>query len=344
MLLSEIASCLKAELRTPSTAEVVVTEVDITGVASPALAGPTHLVFAENETALSTACASRAAAILTCRNLAAKVSHKPVLVADHPKLAFAQAARLLRAQAAPAGIHRTAVVHPAATLGDRVSIGPGVVIDADVSIGADAILDAGVVVGAGVRIGARCHLYPRVVLYPGTELGDRVIVHAGAVLGADGFGYVRDYATGEYTQFPQQGRLFVGDDVEIGANTTIDRGALEATRIGCGSKLDNLVHVGHNVQIGSNVVIAAQTGVSGSSVIGDGAVIGGQAGLGDHAEVGPGVILGGQAGILPGKRVEGAGAVLWGTPAKPVKEHLRELAALGRLARRAPPSPSKDTQ
>jgi UDP-3-O-[3-hydroxymyristoyl] glucosamine N-acyltransferase len=161
-----------------------------------------------------------------------------------------------------------------------------------------------------------------------------VIVHAGAVLGSDGFGYVRDGATGEYTKFPQQGRLVIEDDVEVGANTTIDRGALEETRIGRGTKLDNLIHLGHNVSVGRNVVIAAQTGVSGSSSIGDGAIIGGQVGMGEHAEIGAGVILGGQGGILPGKRVQGPGMVFWGTPARPIKDYLRELATLARLARR----------
>jgi UDP-3-O-[3-hydroxymyristoyl] glucosamine N-acyltransferase len=159
-----------------------------------------------------------------------------------------------------------------------------------------------------------------------------VVIHAGAVLGADGFGYVRDQASGEYTQFPQQGTLIVEDDVEVGANTTIDRGALQETLIARGAKLDNLIHIGHNVSIGRNVVIAAQTGISGSSVIGDGAILGGQVGMGDHALVGPGVILGGQAGILPRKKLLGAGIVFWGTPAKPVRQYLKELAVLARMA------------
>ena len=145
------------------------------------------------------------------------------------------------------------------------------------------------------------------MIYPGVTLGDRVVVHAGAVLGADGFGYVRDRVSGAYTQFPQQGTLVLEDDVEVGANTTIDRGALEETRIGRGTKLDNLIHIGHNVHVGSDVVIAAQTGISGSSTVGDGAILGGQVGMGDHALVGPGVILGGQAGILPKKKLLGAG-------------------------------------
>jgi UDP-3-O-[3-hydroxymyristoyl] glucosamine N-acyltransferase len=173
-----------------------------------------------------------------------------------------------------------------------------------------------------------------VVIYPFSQIGDRVVVHAGAVLGADGFGYVQDKETGAYTQFPQVGGLVIEDDVEIGANTTIDRGALSETRIRRGTKIDNLVHIGHNCDIGENVVIAAQTGISGSSTVGKGAILAGQVGIGDHAHVGSGVILGGQAGVLSGKSETRTGTVLWGTPAKPLREYLREIATLGRLARR----------
>jgi UDP-3-O-[3-hydroxymyristoyl] glucosamine N-acyltransferase len=153
------------------------------------------------------------------------------------------------------------------------------------------------------------------------------------VLGSDGFGYVRDAETGKYTQFPQQGRLVIEDHVEIGANTTIDRGALEETRIERGVKIDNLVHLGHNVRVGRDVVIAAQTGVSGSSTIQAGAVVGGQVGIGDHADVGPNVILGSGSGVLTGKKVRGPGIVFWGRPARPLRQYLKELAALARLGR-----------
>ena len=164
-------------------------------------------------------------------------------------------------------IHPAAVVDGSVLLERRVSIGAYAVVEAGARIGEDTRIEAGAVVGTGVVIGRKCRIYPRAVIYPGTEIGDRVVVHAGAVLGSDGFGYVRDAETGEYLQFPQQGRLVIEDDVEIGANTTIDRGALEETRIARGVKIDNLVHVGHNVLVGRNVVIAAQTGISGSSVI-----------------------------------------------------------------------------
>lgn len=334
MRLSELAAYLGAELRH---ADPNTSMMDVTGVAAPSLADAAQIVFAESEPAFQVAIASRAAAVLVTPQIAGdctRTAGKPLLVVAQPKLAFARAARLLRPAVRRSGVDPGVLVASSATLAEDVFVGPCAVIEANAAIGARTRIDAGVIIGAGVRIGSDCHLYPRVVLYPGTELGDRVIVHAGAVLGSDGFGYVRDNTTGEYTQFPQQGRLVIEDDVEIGANTTIDRGALEETRIGRGTKLDNLVHVGHNVTIGRNVVIAAQTGVSGSSTIGDGAIIGGQVGIADHVEIGPGAILGAQAGIPSGKRIHGPGVVFWGTPARPIKDYLKELATLARLTRR----------
>jgi UDP-3-O-[3-hydroxymyristoyl] glucosamine N-acyltransferase len=234
-------------------------------------------------------------------------------------------------------VHPTAVVSRTARLGENVQIGATAVISEDVSIGAGSCIGAGAVIGTACIIGQDGRIYPRAVLYGGTTLGDRVVVHAGAVLGADGFGYVRDSATGAYTQFPQQGRLVIEDDVEIGANSTIDRGALKETRIRRGTKIDNLVHVGHNCDIGEDVILVMGTGISGSSTVGKGAVLAGQVGIGDHAHVGPGVILGGQAGVLSGKTVTNdglkPGTVLWGTPARPLPQVLREIAAVSRLAK-----------
>jgi UDP-3-O-[3-hydroxymyristoyl] glucosamine N-acyltransferase len=333
MRLSEIAAQLGAELISPLGSGDAAA-IEIVGVAAVSNTTERQLVFAESDAALAEAQASHAGAVLTSHKLSGNGSSKPTLLVSHPKLAFARAAELLRVEKPQKGIDPSANVASAASLREGVSVGPNAVIERDAVIGAYTRIDAGVIVGEGVRIGGSCRLYPRVVVYPGTELGDNVIVHAGAVLGSDGFGYVRDNATGEYTKFPQQGRLIIEDDVEIGANTTIDRGALEETRIGRGTKLDNLVHVGHNVSIGSNVVIAAQTGISGSSTIGDGAIVGGQVGIADHVEIGPGVILGAQAGIPSGKRIHGPGTVFWGTPARPIKDYLKELATLARLTRR----------
>ncbi len=333
MRLNELAEQLGAALILPAGSRDP-SGIEIGAVGAPSLAGEYELVFAESAAALAAACASRAGAVVTTRELAGDVASKPLLIVAHPKLAFARAAEWLKPLHRQQGIHPSAQVDADASLEDGVYVGPNAVIGNAVRIGAYSRIEAGVVIGTGVHIGEHCHLYPRVVLYPGTRLGNGVIVHAGAVLGSDGFGYVRDYTTGEYVKFPQQGRLVIENDVEIGANTTIDRGALEETRIGRGTKLDNLVHVGHNVSIGCNVVIAAQTGISGSSTIGDRAIVGGQVGIADHVEIGPGAILGAQAGIPSGKRIHGPGIVFWGTPARPIKDYLKELATLARLARR----------
>jgi UDP-3-O-[3-hydroxymyristoyl] glucosamine N-acyltransferase len=250
-------------------------------------------------------------------------------------LAFARAAQLLcPSPSRKPGIHPSAVVHPTARLGKNTTVEERAVIAEGAELGENTRLAAGVVIGAQVSIGRDCILYPNVTIYPGARLGDRVIVHAGAVLGSDGFGYVRDRATGHYEKFPQVGRLEIEDDVEIGANATVDRGALDLTRIGRGTKIDNLVHVGHNCQIGEDVVIAAQTGFSGSIVVEKNVVIGGQVGIGEHARIEEGVMLGGQSGVLPNKVLRGKGAALFGTPARPVREYLKELAALARLARK----------
>jgi UDP-3-O-[3-hydroxymyristoyl] glucosamine N-acyltransferase len=175
---------------------------------------------------------------------------------------------------------------------------------------------------------------PGVVVYPGTEIGARVVVHAGCVLGCDGFGYVRDAATSRYEAFPQVGTLVIEDDVEIGALCTVDRGALGETRIRRGTKLDDQVHVAHNVTIGEDVVIAAQTGIAGSSTIGDQVVVAGQVGIADHVTVERGAILGAQCGVPTGKVIKGPGVLFWGTPARPIKDYLRELAVLARLAKK----------
>jgi UDP-3-O-[3-hydroxymyristoyl] glucosamine N-acyltransferase len=316
--------------------------LELDSVSSNQQATPSSLVFAETPATAAEALASSAGAVVLRSGSAwSTTQDKAVVETAQPRLWFAQAANLLSQPLPLARIHPSAVVSQTAVIGENVQIEATAVIGEDVWIGAGSRIGAGAVLGTAVSIGKNCRIHPRAVLYPGTTLGDRVIVHAGAVLGADGFGYVRDNVTGAYTQFPQQGTLRLEDDVEIGANTTIDRGALEETRIGRGTKIDNLVHVGHNCQIGEDVILVALTGISGSSSVGKGAVIAGQVGIGDHAHVGPGVILGGQAGVLSGKTVtnEGLGvkpgAVLWGTPARPLTQVLREIAVLARLARRS---------
>jgi len=280
----------------------------ITRVSALEAATADAAVFASSEDVLQAALKSAAGVILASSKLSA--DDPRVVRVNDPRLAFSIVAHRLR-PAVPATLDATAVIHPSAQIGEGTSIGPGAVV------------------GAGVRMGADCAIGARVVIEDGVVIGDRVRIQAGAVLGALGFGYARK-PDGSYLMFPQQGALVIEDDVEIGANTTIDRGALEETRIGAGSKIDNLVHIGHNCRIGRNVIIAAQTGISGSSVVEDGAILGGQVGMGEHAIVGPGVILGGGAGVLSGKKLFGAGQVFWGRPARPLKQYLRDLARLSR--------------
>jgi UDP-3-O-[3-hydroxymyristoyl] glucosamine N-acyltransferase len=327
--LAEIAEAVEARL-------VGDGSIGIGGVGSIESAEAGDLVFVDDPKHLSAALACRASAIIAGEFAAAGNTVKPLLISEDPKLAFARAARLLSSDAAcdSSGVDPTAVIHPAAMLAARVCIEARAVIALQAAIGEDTRIGAGCVIGEGVRIGSECRIYPNVTIYPGTILGDRVIVHAGAVLGSDGFGYVRDGKTGHYEKFPQVGRLLIENDVEIGANATIDRGALDETRVRRGAKIDNLVHIGHNCQIGEDVVIAAQTGLSGSIVIENGAVLGGQVGIGEHARIGQGVMIGGQGGVLPHKILRGKGIAFWGTPAQPLRVYLKQLATLTRLAKR----------
>jgi UDP-3-O-[3-hydroxymyristoyl] glucosamine N-acyltransferase len=352
--LEEIAQAIGARLIGDGNA-------DISGVASVGSAGPNDLIFVEDAKHLAAALQSRAGALIAGEFASSFSSDgfslaggRNILVVDHPKLAFARAARLLRdnlpadlhlddlhlddlhsdRNSAEASVHATAVVESSAVLGTGVCVEARAVVSEKVQVGERTKIGAGCAIGAGVKIGRDCEIYPNVTIYAGTTLGDRAIVHAGAVLGSDGFGYVRDRKTGHYEKFPQVGRLVIEDDVEIGANATIDRGALDETRIRRGAKIDNLVHIGHNCQIGEDVVIAAQTGLSGSIVIENGVVLGGQVGIGEHAHIGEGVMLGGQGGVLPNKVLRGKGVAFWGTPAQPLRQYLKQLATLARLAKK----------
>jgi UDP-3-O-[3-hydroxymyristoyl] glucosamine N-acyltransferase len=309
--------------------------VEVSGLASIGSASKDDLVFVEDEKHLSAALRSGAGAVIAGEFAASVASDLPLLISDHPKLSFARVARALRGGAVrQGGVHSTAVVHSSVALGPGVSVEERAVVSEGAHIGERTRVGSGSSIGAGVSIGKDCEIYPNVTIYSGTMLGDRVIVHAGAVLGSDGFGYVRDRKTGRYEKFPQVGRLAIEDDVEIGANTTIDRGALDETRIRRGAKIDNLVHIGHNCNIGEDVVIAAQTGLSGSIVLENGVVLGGQVGIGEHARLEEGVMLGGQGGVLPNKVLRGKGVAFWGTPAQPVREYLKQLATLARLTKK----------
>jgi UDP-3-O-[3-hydroxymyristoyl] glucosamine N-acyltransferase len=310
--------------------------LELERVASIASSTNSDLVFVEDEKFLASAMQSNAGAVIV-GEFDLPVSTKPLLICKYPRLAFARAAQFLQSEGreqVSGRIHASAEVHGTARIAGGAIIDEQVVIAENAEVGEGSRIGAGCVIGCGVKIGGECQIYPRVTIYAGTTLGDRVIVHAGAVLGSDGFGYVRDRKSGRYEKFPQIGRLVIENDVEIGANTTIDRGALDETRIGRGTKIDNLVHIGHNCRIGENVVIAAQTGLSGSIVIEDDVVLGGQVGVGEHARIEQGVMLGGQGGVLPHKILRGKGLAFWGTPAQPVRQYLKQLAALARIARK----------
>jgi UDP-3-O-[3-hydroxymyristoyl] glucosamine N-acyltransferase len=224
------------------------------------------------------------------------------------------------------GVADAAVIHPTARLENGVTIDPGAVIGPRAEIGSGTVVGAGAVVGSNVHIGRDCAIGPNASIMHAL-IGDRVIVHPGCRIGQDGFGYLMGAAG--HVKVPQIGRVIIQDGVEIGANTTIDRGALRDTVIGEGTKIDNLVQIAHNVQIGRHCVLASQTGISGSAVIEDHVMTGGQVGIADHVTIGTGAALGAKAGVMHDAP---AGARWVGAPAKPVKQFFREVAALERLA------------
>jgi UDP-3-O-[3-hydroxymyristoyl] glucosamine N-acyltransferase len=307
--------------------------ITVSTISSLQSATSESLVFVEDAQHLDTALHSSAAAVIA-GDFAVNAGSKPILISPQPRLTFARAARLLRDPSPNRFIAPTAIVPASADIGKNVAIGAGAILGEHVKIGDETTIGCGSAIGDDAAIGSHCRLHANITIYPGTTLGDRVIVQAGAVLGSEGFGYVRDPDTGRYEQFPQVGRLVIEDDVEIGANSTIDRGALDETRIQRGTKIDNLVHVGHNVHIGQDVVIAAQTGLSGSAIVEDNVIIGGQVGIADHVRIEAGAILGAQSGIPTKKVIRGKGVVFWGTPARPIREYLRELAFLSRSAKK----------
>jgi UDP-3-O-[3-hydroxymyristoyl] glucosamine N-acyltransferase len=322
----ELAEAIGARLEGDGAAE-------ISGVAAPERAGTRDLIYVESAKHAQRASASAAACAIAAEGIT--LAGKTVLRSGQPKVAFSKVAELLLGRAPIAsGVHPTAIVAPLARVAPGASIGPYAVIGEDAHIGAGTQVGAHSVIGAGCWIGENCRIHPRVTLYGGARLGNRVEIHSGAVIGADGFGYA--FGEGKYWKFPQAGIVEIGDDVEIGANSTIDRGSLDDTRVAEGVKLDNLVHVGHNCQIGAHTVIAAQTGISGSSVLGSHVVVGGQVGIADHCTLEDGAIAGGQAGIPTGKTIR-RGQTVWGTPAREIgkfKETYVWYARLPELAAR----------
>jgi UDP-3-O-[3-hydroxymyristoyl] glucosamine N-acyltransferase len=301
--------------------------VEVRGVAAPERAGLHDLIYVQAAKHAERAAASAALCVIAGEGVA--LAGKTVLRHEQAKFAFAKAAALLLDRPPIArGIHPTAIVAPLARVNPSVSIGPYAVIGEDAHVGAGTQIGAHTVIGAGCWIGENCRIHPRVTLYAGARIGHRVEIHSGAVIGADGFGYVR--GEGRYWKFPQAGITEIGDDVEIGANTTIDRGSLDDTRIGEGVKLDNLVHIGHNCQIGAHALMAAQVGLSGSCVFGKNVVVGGQAGFGEHCRLEDGAVIGGQSGVLAGKTIR-SGQTVWGTPARSLDKFKEQFAWQARL-------------
>jgi UDP-3-O-[3-hydroxymyristoyl] glucosamine N-acyltransferase len=300
----------------------------ITGANSLEEASASEVSFVANRRAEQLAASSHAGCLLVAHTFD-NANHRTVVRVLEPRRTFARIVTLFHSKPIPEpGIHPTAVIESTAELGKGCSIGPHVWVGQGVHIGQDCVIQAGCSVGASSTIGDGSTLHPNVTLYPHVRLGNRVILHAGCVIGADGFGFAFD---GErYEKFPQVGTVEIDDDVELGANCCVDRAALGVTRIGKGTKLDNMVHVAHNCRVGNHVVVAAQTGFSGGVTVGDYAVIGGQVGVGDKAKIEAKAIVGSGAGILTSKIVR-AGEPVWGTPARPLKKHLQQLAAISKL-------------
>ncbi len=301
--------------------------IELRGVAAPERAGPHDLIYVEKAKHTDRAIASARLCVIAPENIA--LTGKTVLRSSHPKVAFAKAAALILERAPIAiGIHPTAIIAPLAKISASAGIGPFAVIGEDARIGEGTQIGAHSVVGAGSWIGEHCRIHPRVTLYAGVRIGHRVEIHSGAVIGADGFGYAQ--GEGRYWKFPQAGIVEIADDVEIGANATVDRGSLDDTRIAEGVKLDNLVHIGHNCQIGAHTVMAAQVGLSGSCEFGKHVVVGGQAGFGEQCYLEDGAIIGGQSGVLGGKTVR-SGQTVWGTPARSLEKFKEQFAWQARL-------------
>jgi UDP-3-O-[3-hydroxymyristoyl] glucosamine N-acyltransferase len=316
----ELAEYLGATIEGDSRAQ-------ISGIASPERARAGDLIYLDSPRHQERVASSAATCVLALRGT--RLAGKTILEVSEPKFAFAKAAQRLLPESAPAAaIHPTAIIAPDAKLGAGVSIGPYVVIEDEAEVGAGTVVEAFCFLGRAVVVGEKCRLHPRVTLYSGSRLGNRVEVHSGVVIGGDGFGYV--FGEGRHWKFPQIGTVEIGDDVEIGANATIDRGSLESTQIGNGVKIDNLVQVAHNVRVGEHSILAAQTGVSGSSTIGTRVTVGGQVGIADHCKLEDGAIVGAQAGIPTGKTIR-HGQTVWGTPARPLEKFKEQYALFARL-------------
>lgn len=299
--------------------------LSIRGVSTLELAGETDLCFAERADQADAVESSRAGAVLVPESFPALAGPMLIRVAE-PRHGFFAIAECFVPPSEIHGIHLSALIDRSAVLGEDVAVGAYAVIAAGARIGERCIIGPGCYVGPGVSLGADCLIEANVSLHRDTSLGERCVVHSGAVIGSDGFGFAWDGH--RHQKIPQLGRVLIEADVDIGCNCCVDRATLGVTRIRRGARIDNLVQVAHNTDIGEHVILVSQSGVAGSSSVGAGAVIAGQVAVSDHVKVGAGATVGGQSGVT--KDVP-AGASVFGTPARPMKDTLRELAALARL-------------
>jgi UDP-3-O-[3-hydroxymyristoyl] glucosamine N-acyltransferase len=301
-------------------------DVSVSGVAPLERAGPGDLSFLANPRYEESAQRSGAAALIVGESFRGNGAN--LLRVSNPYLAYARAVELLLPEvSSPPGVHASAQIDPEARVPPSASIGPFVVLESGVEVGERVTIGASCVIESGVTIGEGSRIFPRVTLHSGTRLGARCVVQSGSVLGSDGFGYATD-EEGRHHKVPQRGGLAIDDDVEIGANVTIDRGSAGDTVIGAGTKIDNLVHIAHNVSIGRSAFIVAQVGIAGSTSIGDHAVIAGQAGIVGHVKIGDRAKLGAQAGVIGDVPAD---AEYSGYPARSHREQMRVYALFARL-------------
>ena len=300
-------------------------ETEIIGIAPADAAQKGFLTFAENERYLGKALESNASAVLVPNGDIS--TDKSFIQVENVRVAFAKVLALLYPENKPtAGIHASAVIDPSATVASTAHVGPHCIIEPGAKVGQNVVLSSHVHVGAHSEIGDATSIFPNVTLYPSSKVGKRVRIHAGAVIGSDGYGYVMDQ--GFHRKIPQIGNVVIGDDVEIGANTTIDCGALGSTHIGKGTKIDNLVQIGHNVRIGEHSIVIAQVGIAGSSKVGNYVILAGQSGIAGHISIGDKAVVAGQSGVMHSIP---EGQKWLGSPAQPDRQAKRQMIAIQQL-------------
>lgn len=301
--------------------------IEITGLSGIETSKAGLLTFATDNEKLAQAEDSAVSCVLTSKTV--RKSAKTLIRVANPKLSFLIIYNILNTPK-PRGsfVHPTAVVADASRLGKNVWVGPHVSIEENVDISDNCIIESNTTIKKNCRIGASCRIYPNVTLYEDTVLGRNVVLHSGAVIGSDGFGYIKE--KGKIFKFPQIGRVIIEDDVEVGANTTIDRGSMNDTIIGPGSKIDNLCQIAHNVKIGKNALIAAQCGISGSTTVGNDVMMGGQSGIIDNLKIGSNVVIAAKSAVIGDLK---DGVTVWGLPARPIGDTKKQMAALSWLSK-----------